>query len=310
MGPAQSVSPGRYVRASRGFGFDSRTQLALVYVVGDIMPGESRQLPGTGDVAGSDTVIRGLRQAAETSEVRGVILRVDSPGGSGTASDAIWREVALVRRQKPVIVSMGDYAASGGYYVSMGADTIVAERSTITGSIGVFSGKFSLRGLYAKLGLSEGIVQRGRNARLFSMSEPWDDEERATVREVNRAFYSTFVSKAAEGRHKTPDEIEAVAQGRVWSGEAAMRVGLVDRLGGMEVAVSLAREKARIGAGQAVRLVVMPGQKGVFDMLLERQEEDIVARALRAPASALLRSLDALAAHGPIARLPFEVAVR
>ena len=210
----------------------------------------SQESPFAGAVAGADTIVQGLREAAESERVRAVILRVDSPGGSGTASDAVWREVGRVRQKKPVIVSMGDYAASGGYYVSMGADAIVASQGTITGSIGVFSGKFSMSGLYAKLGLSEGVVQRGRHARLFSSSAPWNDEDRAHVRALNRAFYATFVAKAAEGRRKTPEAIEVVAQGRVWTGRDAVGAGLVDRLGGLDTALRVARERARMAAGR------------------------------------------------------------
>jgi protease-4 len=153
--PGQRLDPARYVKASRGgFGFDGRPKIALVYAVGDIVPGESQGSPFGGGLAGSDTIVRGLRQAREDASVRAIVLRVDSPGGSGTASDAIWREVSLARRAKPVVASMGDYAASGGYYIAMGADEIAAQPGTITGSIGVFSGKFSLRGLYGKLCLA------------------------------------------------------------------------------------------------------------------------------------------------------------
>jgi protease-4 len=310
VGAPQGVGPGRYVRAARGFGLDSRPQIALVYVVGTIMSGESQENPLVGALAGADTIVRGLREAAESDEVRAVVLRVDSPGGSGTASDAVWREIGLVRHKKPVIASMGDYAASGGYYVSMGADAIVAEQGTITGSIGVFSGKFSMSGLYAKLGISEDVVQRGRHARLFSSSAPWNDEERAHVRAMNRAFYVTFVAKAAEGRHKTKDAIESVAQGRVWTGREALEAGLVDRLGGLDVAVRVAREKARIATGQEVRLVVFPERKSFFETLVERQEDDGLSRALGPRAASLLRWSRSLAEAGPIARLPFEIAVR
>jgi protease-4 len=205
---------------------------------------------------------------------------------------------------------MGDYAASGGYYIAMNADAIVAQPGTITGSIGVFSGKFSMRGLYEKLGISEAVVQRGRFARLFSGSDPWTEEERARVRSLNRAFYATFVAKAAEGRHRTPDQIEAVAQGRVWTGAEAVHEGLVDALGGLDSAVSVARDKARLPRGQEVNLVVMPEEKGLFELLMERQEEDVAARVLGPRAAALLRWSQALGGGGPIARLPFELAVR
>jgi protease-4 len=307
------VDPLRYVKAGRGF-FDTRPKLALVYAAGDIIPGESQSSPFGGAFAGSDTIARGLRQAREDGAVRAIVLRVDSPGGSGTASDAVWREVTLARRSKPVVVSMGDYAASGGYYIAMGADAIVAQPGSITGSIGVFSGKFSLRGLYEKIGLSQETVRRGKNASLFSDWAPWSDEERAKIRGLNEAFYRTFVAKAAEGRKKKPHEIEAVAQGRVWTGEEALAAGLVDGLGGLEAAVRLAREKARIPQRQEVQLVVMPQRKGLFETLLERQDEDVVARAtgraLGPAAASLLRWATAPSDRGPIARVPFELAVR
>jgi protease-4 len=309
-GGATRVTPARYLKGARSVAFDSRPRVALVYAVGTIASGESQSGPFGGGLVGSDTIIRGLRQAAQDDRVRAIVLRVDSPGGSGTASDAVWREVALARRSKPVVVSMGDYAASGGYYIAMNADAIVAEPGTITGSIGVFSGKFSLRGLYAKLGISEAVVQRGRFARLFSSSEPWSEEERARVRTLNRAFYATFVAKAAEGRRRTPEQIEEVAQGRVWTGVEALRAGLVDTLGGLDTAVAVAREKARLPRGQDVNLVVLPEQKGFFELLLERQDDDVSVRLLGPRAATLLRWAAALGDGGPIARLPFELAVR
>jgi len=304
------LDPGRYVKAARGFGFDGRPKVALVYAVGDIVPGESQSSPFGGVLVGSDTVIRGLRQARQDDSVRAIVLRVDSPGGSGTASDAVWREVSLARRKKPVIASMGDYAASGGYYLAMGADAIVAEPGTITGSIGVFSGKFSLRGLYGKLGVSQETVRRGRHATLFSSGAPWTDEERAKVRGLNRTFYETFVAKAAEGRKRTPGEIDAVAQGRVWTGAQALEAGLVDALGGLDAAVRVARERARIAKGQEVQLLVLPKRKGFLESLMERQDEDVLVRAVGPRAASLLRWATALSDRGPIARVPFDLAVR
>ncbi len=304
----ERLTPGRYVRASRGFSFGARPRIALVYAVGDIVSGESQSSPLGGGIVGSDTVIRGLRQAVEDDSVKAVVLRVDSPGGSGTASDAIWREIGIARRRKPVVASMGDYAASGGYYISMNADAVVAQPGTITGSIGVFSGKFSLRGLFEKLGISEDVVQRGRYARLFSSSDPWDDAERQRVRALNVAFYDTFVTKASEGRKRKKDEIEAVAQGRVWTGQEALARGLVDRLGGLDAALALARERARLGP--AAEVVILPERKGFFETLMERQEEDVVGRVLGPRAAQMLRWSAALSDRGPIARLPFDLAVR
>jgi protease IV len=303
------LDPSRYVKGARGF-FDGRPKVALVFAVGDIISGESQSSPFGGGLVGSDTIVRGLRQARQDGGVRAIVLRVDSPGGSGTASDAVWREIGLARKAKPVVVSMGDYAASGGYYISMGADTIVAEPGTITGSLGVFSGKFSLRGLYGKLGVSQETVRRGKNATLFSEGEPWTDADRAKVRGLNQAFYDTFVAKAAEGRKKTPQQIEAVAQGRVWTGQEALAAGLVDALGGLDGAIRAAREKAHIARGQEIQVIVMPQRKGLLETLLEHQDEDVLARVLGPAGASLLRWASALGNGGPIARVPFDLAVR
>jgi protease-4 len=192
----------------------------------------------------------------------------------------------------------------------MNADVIVAQPATITGSIGVFSGKFSFRGLYEKIGLSQETVQRGRHAALFSSYEPWTEEERLRVREMNEAFYETFITKAAEGREKTPEEIDAVAQGRVWTGAQALEHDLVDRLGGLGEAVAVARERTGIPAGQEVRLVVLPERKGLLETLFERHEEDIATRAVRPLSRDLLRIAAVLSAKGPLARPPFDLKVR
>lgn len=306
------VTPSSYVRGSGGFGF-GRPQIALVYALGEIVSGRSSRSPLGGESAGSDTLVAALRQAREDSSVRAVVLRVDSPGGSGAASDVIWREVRETRRSKPVIVSMGDTAASGGYYIAMAGDVIVAEPGTITGSIGVFGGKFTLRGLYDKLGIRKELVTRGRNAALFSDYRPWSDEERAHIRGIMQDFYRDFVGRVAEHRGKTFDEAEALAQGRVWSGAEAKQHGLVDRLGGLETAIEVAKEKAGIAAGQSVTLVVLPARKGLFDVLFDRQQEAdaelAAARALPVEARALLNWATSATA-GPIARLPFDLRVR
>jgi protease IV len=306
---ATEVKPGRYVKRSRGMSFDSRPRVALVYAVGEIIPGESQNSPFGGSFAGSDTVAAALRQAREDTSIKAILLRVDSPGGSGTASDVIWREVELARKSKPVVVSMGDLAASGGYYIAMGSDAIVAQPGTITGSIGVFGGKFSLRGLYDKIGLTKEILTRGENAALFSEYRPWTDQERQRVRALMVAFYDDFIAKAAKGRRKQPDEVHAVAQGRVWTGAEAKRIGLVDHLGGLDVALTVAKERARIGKDQEVRLVELPERKGLFETLMERQEEGVetmLPRDLRA----MLRLGTLLREGQPLARLPFDLQIR
>jgi protease-4 len=305
---ASRLTPGRYVKSSRGLGFDGRPKIALIYVVGDIIPGRSQNSPLGGGFVGSDTVAEALKTAREDGSVRAVILRVDSPGGSGMASEVIWREVALARQRKPVVVSMGDVAASGGYYVAMGSDGIVAEPGTITGSIGVFGGKFSLHGLYDKVGINKEILLRGHHADLFSTYHPWSDDERARMRELMESFYKDFVTKVAQGRHKSYEDVDALAQGRVWTGAEAQRKGLVDRLGGFAVALDLAKEKAKIGKGEEVRLVILPERKGLLEQLLERQD-DGVQTALPADVRALLRWALILGDGQPLARLPFDLRV-
>jgi protease-4 len=222
----------------------------------------------------------------------------------------IWREVVLARKVKPVVVSMGDVAASGGYYIAMNGDAIVAEPGTITGSIGVFSGKFNLRGLYDKIGLTKEIVARGRNATIFSDYQPWSPEEKARMRSLMTSFYADFIAKAASGRKKTVEEIDRVAQGRVWTGAEALKVGLVDRLGGLEVALAVAREKAKIGKDEELNLVVLPERKGFFELLMERQEEGVGERLLPSELRAMAGWAARFSGQGPIARMPFELQVK
>ena len=307
---SERLTPGRYVRSARGVGFDGRPRVALVYAVGEIMPGESQDGPFGGDgFAGSDTVSGALRQAREDHAVKAIVLRVDSPGGSGTASDVIWREVQLARKEKPVVVSMGDVAASGGYYIAMAGDAIVAQPGTVTGSIGVFGGKLSLRGLYDKLGVTREILTRGRHADLFTDYRRWNDEERAAMRGLMEAFYEDFIRKAAEGRKMEEQEVHAVAQGRVWTGAQALKNGLVDRLGGLSDALALAKSKAGISPDQEVALVVLPERKGVFDLLLQNRDQD-AWKGLSSEVRALLRLAGALQGGTLLARLPFDLRIR
>jgi protease-4 len=307
-GPA-TITPGRYLRGTRSF-FDGRPKLALVYAVGEIVSGASQTGPFGGSYAGSDTVAAALRQAREDGSVRAIVLRVDSPGGFGPAADVIWREVRQVRKEKPIVVSMGDYAASGGYYIAMGADAIVAQPGTLTGSIGVFSGKFNLRGLYEKLGLSKDTVSRGRNAAIYTDYRRWTDSERERIRAMNRAFYEDFLSRAAEGRALSRDAVEAVAEGRVWTGSEAVAHRLADRLGGLREAVALAKEKAKIPAADEVSLAVLPAPKGLIETLFEHQEEANIEMRMAAELRAALGWAARLRGEGPMARLPYDVRVR
>lgn len=194
---------------------------------------------------GSDSVSAQLRAALDDHRARALVLRVDSPGGSAVASDTIWREVCRVREAgKPVIVSMGDLAASGGYYVACPADVIVALPATLTGSIGVFGGKVVVRELLERAGLTTGTVHRGDRSLMWSARRGFGEEERVRLAAGIDAIYADFVGKVAEGRRRPLDQVDAVARGRVWTGRDAIDAGLVDELGGLRDAVRIARDRA------------------------------------------------------------------
>jgi protease IV len=198
------------------------------------------------------------------------ILRIDSPGGSATASDEIWRELMLARKEKPerpLIVSMSDLAASGGYYIAMPAEAIVAQPSTLTGSIGIFGGKLVMSGVYEKLGAHIESTSIGRNAEMGSPARPFNASELQKLEGELRAFYTDFVRKAAESRHTTPEQIDRLAQGRVWTGRQAKDNGLVDELGGLDRAVAIAKERAKIPADSSVELVSYPPPKSLFELV-------------------------------------------
>jgi len=225
--------------------------VAVVRIQGAIAAGKSRVDPlGRSPIAGSDTLTRLLGRLASDGAARAIVVRIDSPGGDGFASDLIWRALAEARRKKPVIASMGDVAASGGYLVAMGADTVLAQPSTITGSIGVFALKPDLSGLLDKLSVNVGAVQRGAKARIESPLKPWTPEERKLVDREVQAFYRGFVEKVAESRRMSREDVEQVASGRVWTGEQALARRLVDRLGTLDDAVALARERAGHPSGE------------------------------------------------------------
>jgi protease IV len=221
-----------------------RDHVALVEVRGGISSGRTRRSP-MGRQAGSDTVSAQLRAAHDNDRARAVVLRVESPGGSAVASEVIWREVWRLRESgKPVVVSMGDIAASGGYYIACPAEVIVALPATLTGSIGVLGGKLVVDGLMERIGVSTGSVQRGARALMYSPRRGFSEDERARFASTIDAIYNDFVGKVAAGRRRPVAEVEAVARGRVWTGRDALEAGLVDELGALRDAVRIARERA------------------------------------------------------------------
>jgi protease-4 len=241
-------------------------RIAVVFATGTIFSGESGKELFIGDVMGSETIARAIKKAREDGRVKAIVFRVDSPGGEGIASDVILREIALTKGKKPFVVSMSDLAGSGGYHISCAADTIVSMPGTYSGSIGVVTGKLSLEGLYEKIGFSIETVKRGKHAGFYSTTREFDDEEREVVRRQIQEFYSDFVQKVADERGMSYEDVHAVAQGRVWTGRQAKDKGLVDILGGLDLALAIAREKARLPEDAEVEIVTYPKRKPFWDL--------------------------------------------
>lgn len=239
--------------------------VALIYAVGTIMTGES--LPS---IMGGSTVARWVRTARTDPGVKAIVLRIDSPGGSSVGSDVVWREVALARKEKPVIVSMSDVAGSGGYWIAMPATKIVAAPQTLTGSIGVLAGKFSIDGLLAKLGVTAEKITFGEKADAFSMFRPFTEDERKVLKTEILWTYEQFLTRAAEGRKLARDQVDAVGKGRIWTGRQAKDRGLVDELGGLTLAIGLAKKESGIDADEDVRLDVWPRKRTFWQSLFSR----------------------------------------
>jgi protease-4 len=309
---AKTVTLSRYLAAA-GRPHAEGAKIALIYGTGMITRGGS----AAGALgADSEFTPRRLRRAFAAAgrehDVRAIIFRIDSPGGSATASETIWREVERAReRGKPVIVSMGDVAASGGYYVAAPADKIVAEPATITGSIGVLAGKIVVAELMQKLGITSDAVARGANADMYSVTRDYSARGRERLEHLLDTVYRGFKDHVAAGRHMTPDAVEAAAKGRVWSGEDAKERGLVDELGGYAMALRLAREAAKLPTDAPVDVVVYPHERGLaalFGRWLDRDDETgapsgALGRGLAAYRAAV-GAVDALISDGGLLRMP------
>lgn len=294
------TSLSEYLRISpASLGLETGPKIALIYASGPIIGGESPF--GT---IGGRTLSRAVRKAREDRSVAAIVLRVDSPGGSAVASDVIWRETVLAKKEKPVIVSMSDLAGSGGYWISMAAHKIVAQPQTLTGSIGVLGGKFSLAGLYEKLGITAEKVAFGQRADLFSTFRPFSPEERRLLKEQILWTYDKFLSKAAEGRDLTREDVDKAGRGRVWTGRQAKEIGLIDELGGLDKALDLAKDLAGIAAEENVRLVIWPKKTTRFGIFSGRLEVGS-RRPLSSEWPALLQTLEILQKENPWAVMPF-----
>ncbi len=257
-------------------GVTRQSTIAVINAVGVINSGGSRFDPVNGPVVGSDSLVEYIREARANRAVKAIVLRIDSPGGSSTASDVIWRELSITReKDRPIIVSMSDLAASGGYYIALAGDAIVAQPGTLTGSIGVYTGKFVTTGTLDKLGANIEATSTGKRAEMGSPDRRFTPDERAKIQESIHAVYDQFVERAAAARQMPPEKIDEVGQGRVWTGAQARELGLVDELGGLYTAIGLAKQRARIPADEEVRLLVFPPRRSFYEVLAEELQSPV-----------------------------------
>ncbi|MEO8702608.1 MAG: signal peptide peptidase SppA [Kofleriaceae bacterium] len=292
-----------------------RPAIAVIYVDGDITDGESRSIPFLSQsLAGGETLVAAITAARANPKIGAIILRIDSPGGSALASELVSREVFQTRGVKPIICSFSDLAASGGYFIAAGCDLVFSEPMTITGSIGIFYGKFDVSGLLRKVGVTTDTYVRGKRSDIESMYRPYTDEERVMLLEKLRYLYGRFVGAVAEGRGMKKDEVDAIGRGHVWTGSQAKPIRLVDKFGGLGDAIDEAKRRMKLAEGTRVQLVEMPdlpsGILGKFGSLLGAQATQPMTLADLPVMKELLRGLPASVLVNPTqaqARLPFEV---
>jgi protease-4 len=292
-------------------------KIAVIYAVGPIMTGKSQSDMFGDSTMGSTTIVEALRAANADKQVAAIVLRVDSPGGSALASDLIWHETQVIK--KPIVASMGDVAGSGGYYISMGADKIIAAPGTITGSIGVVGGKMALNGLYDKLGITTETIERGKNSGLISSSGKFTESQREVIKKAMEDIYGQFTEKAAKGRKMPVEKLRELAGGRIYTGQQAKENGLVDGLGTLHDAVNEAKKLAGLEADADVKIEVLPEPSSFFESLfgdLEAEKETRVGNAVESvspelaiiarKAARLRKTFDRPAA----VVMPFELEIR
>jgi len=284
----------------------SGDRIAVVHVSGLIASGGSGSSPTEGQISGGDSIAAALRAARNDSGIHAIVLRVDSGGGSVVASEVIRREVQLANSVKPVVVSMSDTAASGGYWISAPASRIVADPNTITGSIGVLIGKFNLAGLYNLLGVSTDSVATSDNATLFSDEQNFSPVQRQYIQRSLQDTYTEFTEGVAAGRRMSVDAVDKIGKGRVWSGVQAKEIGLVDDLGGIDRAVQVAKQLAHIPKAQSVQLVEYPPEKTLWQLLLEHDwDESSRAMSLKQELEKIVSVMEPVQA-----RIPFDLRIR
>ncbi len=245
----------------------NRSNIAVIHVSGTIASGGDSSNPLFGSLSGADRISNNLKNAAESNMVKAIILRIDSPGGSAIAAEVILNAVEKAADKKPVIASIADYGASGGYLIALGADTIIAQPASLIGSIGVFAGKLNIKHLYEKLDLTSERISKGENAGLFSVMQPWTQNEKAVITRLIKAYYSHFVEKVADSRTLSIEQSNEIAQGRVWSGEEGTGNGLIDMTGTIYDAINVAKKEAGIPEEYSIRLSYFPKERSVFEEL-------------------------------------------
>jgi protease IV len=307
-GDLNKISYRNYIRAVPSSG----TRIALLAGEGDIIRGSVEGPFGQQSVIASETFAKAIEQVRKDSSIRGVVLRVDSPGGDAVASDEILHDIQRLSKEKPLVISMSDVAASGGYFISMTGDPVLAYPNTLTGSIGVLYGKPNLHGLYDKIGINKELLTRGKFADIDSDYTSLSDAARQKLHHGIQSTYKSFVSKVAAARKRTYDQVEPLAQGRVWMGAQARGNGLVDDLGGLDRAVELVRERARLSPGTKVTLVAFPPRRSLLETLInsgpDALAEAAVTRKIRAltgdwPGPAFMRG-------GILELMPYRIQIR
>ena len=320
----RTISGGKYREiTSDSLGLNKGEKVAVIYASGAINSGSSSSGVVGGQIVGSDTIVEAVNDAASDKSIKAIVLRVDSPGGSALASDLMWFALENAKAKKPVVVSMSDVAASGGYYIACNANKIVAEPSTITGSIGMFMGKPVLKGFYTWIGVSNEYTMRGKNAGMFRETERWTPEERAKmVEQANAVYYDNFIPKVAKGRGKTTEEANSLGQGRVWTGTQAKQNGLIDEFGGLEKAIDIAKQLAELPADKDVRRVVFPEPRPFFETLFgnkasaqtkDQQAQEAILSALPADIRRSFRYaalFDQMQLGQAMALMPFELEIK
>jgi protease-4 len=298
-----SLTRYRSYLSNDGVGAD---KIAVVHATGLIVSGQSQTTPGGGFVMGGDSVATDIRNARNDSSIRAIVLRIDSGGGSVVASEVIRREVELAQGQKPVVVSMSDVAASGGYWIATPAAKIIADANTITGSIGVLTGKLNLSGLYNLLGVSSDYVATSDNATLFSDQQNFTPAQEAYITKSLNETYAQFTQGVAKGRHMSVAAVEKIAKGREWSGAQGKDIGLVDELGGFDRAIDVAKELAHIPASQSIRIVRFPGERNIIEELLQREKDTTEeSRSVEETLRRLVGMMEPVQA-----RVPYELHIR